>query len=246
MLRHGADAAGGFQPVHLRHLHIHQYQVVVALAHPLDGGRTVFDDIDDEQAVFEQRDDDLAVDPIVLGEQYVAPGKVVAQQFVGRIVDTAGTAWRCRFTGAQEGGEPEAAAAPRGTVATGVATHQLSQPPGDDQPEPGAAMQPGGRIVDLVEGLEQLGLRLGRQARPAVDDFEADQVAGLAARHLMATQVDAAALGELDSIAQVIEQRLAQAHGIAEQDGRQITEFVAQSQALAVRLVSHDLKDTAA
>jgi hypothetical protein len=57
----------------------------------------------------------------------------------------------------QAGGEPESAALARLALDARVAAHQFRQPPGDRQPEAGAAVLAGGRGVGLLERLEQAG-----------------------------------------------------------------------------------------
>ena len=61
-----------------------------------------------------------------------------------------------------------------------VAAHRRDQRLADREPEPAAAIVPGGRAVGLDEGLEQLGLALARDADAGVPDLEA-QPAGVAA-----------------------------------------------------------------
>ena len=70
LVDHLADLAGGIQPVQHRHLQVHQDHVEGLLGHSLDRLPTVahhgHQGIDPAQ-VF---DDELLVDPVVLGQQY--------------------------------------------------------------------------------------------------------------------------------------------------------------------------------
>ena len=70
----GADAAGGFQPVHARHLHVHQYQVVrlSGCARGGPGFHRRFAVAGDGRAMAEprqQRAREQRVDLVVLGDQ---------------------------------------------------------------------------------------------------------------------------------------------------------------------------------
>src|SRR5574343_643047 len=61
---------------------------------------------------------------------------------------------RCRSDFFQPCGEPEHAAVPRRTVATGIAPHHSSQLAGHRQADAGAAMAAGCRVVGLFENVE--------------------------------------------------------------------------------------------
>ena len=70
----GADAAGGFQPVHARHLHVHQHQIVrlAGRARRRPGFDRRFAVVGDGRAMAEpgeQRAREQRVDLVVLGHQ---------------------------------------------------------------------------------------------------------------------------------------------------------------------------------
>src|SRR6185369_25986 len=71
--------------------------------------------------------------------------------------------------------EPEARALARFADHADLAAQELGQAADDRQPEPGAAVFPGSRAIDLRKRLEQQGLLLGRHAGAAVDDRKFEQ-----------------------------------------------------------------------
>ena len=94
--------------------------------------------------------------------------------------------------------------------------HGLGQAPADGQPEPGPAVGPRGRGILLQEGLEEPFHAVGRNARAAVGDGEAQSVLlALAAGHL---QQHLTPVGELDRVAEEIDQDLTQTRHITDHD----------------------------
>ncbi len=112
----------------------------------------------------------------------------------------------------QPGREPESAALAGLAAHAGFPAHRLSQAASNDQAQAGAAEAPADRVVGLLEGGEQPGQGFRADADAGVLDVEADQQATIAALNAAATDADMAAFGELDGIAQVIEQSLFQAY----------------------------------
>jgi hypothetical protein len=107
---------------------------------------------------------------------------------------------------------------PRRALDADLAAHQFDQPLADRQPESGAAVFSRHAVVGLLEGLEQSRLRLGVDADAGVADFEAHlhRIGGFADQ--AGAQGDAALPGELDGIADQVEQDLAQPQRIAPQE----------------------------
>ena len=108
-----------------------------------------------------------------------------------------------------------------GSLSTVIApAHQGHQPGGDGQAQAGAAVLPRGRGVLLLEGPEDPLLLLGRDADARVRDREAQarrspSVARLAGGFHADDHL--ARLGELDGVADQVEQHLAQPAGVADQ-----------------------------
>ena len=109
------------------------------------------------------------------------------------------------------------AAPPRFAGERDVAVHQQRQPLADRQAQPGAAEAPRGRRVRLREGLEQPRLRRRRDADAGVADGERDQDRAVLRRGGVERQHHRALRGELDRVAEQVEDDLAQARRIAEQ-----------------------------
>ena len=111
--------------------------------------------------------------------------------------------------------EPEAGTLAGLGIHPDAPAHQRDDALADRKAQAGAAVQPRGRGIGLRERLEQLLLRFRVDADAGVADLETQLVlrGGLAgAAHV---QRHAAALGELDCIAEQVGEHLAQAHGIA-------------------------------
>src|SRR5262245_47802062 len=95
--------------------------------------------------------------------------------------------------------------------------HQLAQPRGDGQSQPGAPEPAGHGAVRLDERVEDESLLVGRDARPCVGNgkVQADLTCG---RRLHAGfQNDLASLGKFDGIAEEVGQDLGEAQSIADQ-----------------------------
>src|SRR5690606_3071140 len=107
----------------------------------------------------------------------------------------------------------------------GAAEH-LGQALADRQPEPGAAEAAGGRAVELAEALEQPVHAVGADADPGVLDGELElvaQAAALAGGLLDADgEADVAVGGELDRVAEEVEEDLPQAGGVGDDPPRDV------------------------
>ncbi len=116
-----------------------------------------------------------------------------------------------------------------------VAAHRLDDALADGEAEPRAAAA--ARAVDLAEGLEQRGDRIGRDADAGVADLEGDACPGAAGRHRREAQRDAAALGELDRVADEVQQHLLQALGVADHPlGEIVFQLEVERELLALRI----------
>lgn len=95
--------------------------------------------------------------------------------------------------------------------------HKLRQALRDRQAQSCAAVLARGGDVGLFEGFEQAALLFGREFNPGVVDFEPDGIAAQGPE----LQCHTPGLGELDAVAHEIDQRLADARGIAQYTLRQ-------------------------
>jgi hypothetical protein len=66
----GADAAGGFEAVHDRHLHVHQHRGEAGLGQGVERELPVLGEGDPVAAVFQQLAGQPLVDPVVLDQQH--------------------------------------------------------------------------------------------------------------------------------------------------------------------------------
>jgi hypothetical protein len=103
----------------------------------------------------------------------------------------------------------------------GFSPHELGKVPGNRQPKACSPMLTGGRAIGLLEGGEKFGLGFRVDSRAGVGNFKADQNRVCVLVHLFYFQGYAAVFGELDGIAGIVEQCLAQAGRVAEQMVRQ-------------------------
>ena len=111
--------------------------------------------------------------------------------------------------------EPERRADAAGALEADLATHQLDDALGDDQPEAGAPQVPGGGTVGLIERLEEPWLVLRPDSRAGVTHHEAQ---GRALRlGLLRFDPDRhrSLPREADGVAHQVEEHLAQADGVA-------------------------------
>ena len=98
-----------------------------------------------------------------------------------------------------------------------VAAHQLDQPRRDRQAEAGAAEAAGRRAVRLRERLEDQLLLVARDADAGVDDREVQaDLAGQLRRDVDA-QPDLPAVGELDRVADQVDEHLPQPQRVADE-----------------------------
>ena len=139
--------------------------------------------------------------------------------------------------------EPEGGTLAGAGLQADLAVHQVDDALADDQPQAGAAIQPGGGCVGLGEGVEQPLLLRGVDADAGVAYLEAQQVLGFGFAQPLHAQLHAAALGELDGVDHQVAQYLAQPGGVAthRQAHRRI-QRQAHLQALVLGAALHQLQ----
>src|SRR6185312_9895014 len=101
-------------------------------------------------------------------------------------------------------------------------THQFDEPLADRETEASAAEATSRRALGLGEGLEQLLLVLLRDADAAVDDLEAHPGGARDLTEPDGAHDDVMAVRELHSVADQVEQNLAQPDGVAFQGLRNV------------------------
>ena len=231
-----ADQAGGGQPVHDRHLHVHQHGVVALGlgAQGLQGLLAVLHQGGAGPFQGEHARGQFPVDEAVVHHQQVPSG----QPWVGGGPGRWGGRGRRRRPGRDrrrppEGQfEPEGAALARLALGADLATHQVHQALADGQAQPGAAEPAGDVAVGLGEGGEEAGQDLRGHADPRVADREAQAQALGTDLPGLDPDLDRAMVGELDGVADEVEEDLFQALGVAPQAPRQIGADDPQREAL--------------
>jgi hypothetical protein len=104
---------------------------------------------------------------------------------------------------------PKRAAQAERALQPDAAAHQPDKVLGDRRAQARPAEAPGGGLVGLREALEDLALRLGRDADPRVPDRELEARRRVGLREHRHMDGDAAFLGKLDGVADEIDQHLA-------------------------------------
>ena len=115
-----------------------------------------------------------------------------------------------------------------------LAAHQGRQLPAYGKAQTGAAVFARRERVGLAEGIEDMGLRLLRNADAGIDDFEAQQSVPADGPD---PHDDFSGVRELDGVADEVDQHLAQAHGVATH-GSGYVEFDGAGQFQAFRMGS--------
>ena len=239
----GADGPGGLQAAHVGHLHVHEDQGVGLLARLFQGFHAILGDVHRQAHAVQQFQGHFPVDGVVLGQQQALAVVPSAQAEFGVL---AGGGLRRRHDAVaafQPGGEPEGAALAGLAVHAHLAAHQLGDAPGDHQAQAGAAVLAGGGGVHLLEGVEQVAELVRGDADAGVADLEAHQQARRGVLQAAGAQHDAALLGEFHRVAGVVEQGLAQTHGVAPEPGRDAVVEHLDAQALGLGRVGHQGAD---
>ena len=115
----------------------------------------------------------------------------------------------------QRRGEPECRSALAGALHANLSAHEFGEPLADRQAQTGAAKPPRGGGVGLHERLEEIHLHGGRHADARIRDREAQHMPAVPAPVGRDMEHDFALGGELDRVADEVEDDLAQTHGIA-------------------------------
>src|SRR5205823_11162715 len=118
--------------------------------------------------------------------------------------------------------EPEPAAGPLLALDPDLAPHEAGEHPRDRQAQTGAAVPAGGGAVDLRIRREDLRALLLRQPDAGIGDLEAEQHARTEGVQSHRLDDDLAGVGELDRVADQVEQDLAQSPWVADDSYRHV------------------------
>ncbi len=195
------DAMGGLDPIHDRHLDVHQHHIGGALRYGRYRRGAVLGHVHR-----------MAIPAQDLTQEFPIGGDVVGHQDrkwsdLSRC-DRRLLVYRCCVATFERQLEPEPAAAIWHAVQPDHPTHGLDQRLADRQPQLGAAIGACDRAVGLHEWLEQIGSTGQRDADAGILDLEPQPVRIL--RHRLHAQGDAAPAGEHESIADPVDQHLDQ------------------------------------
>ena len=117
-------------------------------------------------------------------------------------------------------GEAHAGALAEPALQGDLAAHRLHQALADRQPQAGAAVVAVGGVLDLEEGLEHLGGLVGRDADAGVADREAEPGLALGGGRGGDADGDRALVGELDGVADDVEEELVELAPVADHPPR--------------------------
>ena len=120
------------------------------------------------------------------------------------------------------------------------AAHQARQPAGDRQPETGAAVLARRRHIGLFENLEQPVECVRGDTDTGVEYLEANQQFAAAVLQNPRAQIDGTPRGELDGVAGIVEQRLAQPGRVAMQPLRNLAGIDRHRELLVLRGFADD------
>ena len=197
------------QAIELRHLEVHEDEVGALLVHRglhrLDAARRA-DDLD--AAVAQERLGDERVDVVVFGDQHPVAGKVSAWAVGDRCVRLLDER---RVRGRQRSRELELGADADDAFERHVTAHRAGKLARDGQAQPRSRFALG-RLTRLTECLEHRRVLQGGDPQPGVSNRE-DGLARLAAAD---AELDPAALGELDGVAEKVVQDLANPGRVAD------------------------------
>ena len=214
--RIGANRPRGIQPVHVRHLHVHQDHGVGGLLRHAQGFDAIRGQIHGQADIFQQVPGNLLVDRFVLCQQDACALELTLQPRFCAVVHERRCGGRQLHGLAKPGGEPEGAACAECAVHADGSAHHLRQPFADRQPQAGAAVLSGHRPIGLLESGEQSRLFVRADAYAGILNFEAQH--DLVGRFLdpSGSHGDGAPGGELGGVAHQVEEDLPQPQGIAE------------------------------
>ncbi len=158
MAREGPDRPRGIQAVHLRHLYIHQDQVVSDVGRLGQGLAAVLRRIGGKAGGVDQFQGDFAIHGIVFRQQQVCPARTAPQLRLTGIIIRDGLDPQHRddaVPALQARREPKGAALADLAFDAGIAAHHERQAAADSQSEAGSAVDARGCRVGLDEGLEE-------------------------------------------------------------------------------------------
>ena len=214
-----ADTAGGFESVEARQLAVHQNCVPRRRGRRLNRLVAVFGEGGLESHLFQKMADDALVDAVVFDdEDAAAEGRGDEARRGGR----GGEAVGIFDVGAGEGqGERKRGTLAGSAVHRDFSAHGFDELLGNGEAEAGAAEAAAHRTVGLRERAEQPGGRLGVESDAGVDDRESDPGVGGGEIGAVHAERDRAPVGELDGVAEEVEEDLTEARRVAEEGGRQ-------------------------
>ncbi len=228
-----AQLPGRVEAVEVRHLAVHQHQVVFAVGSALQRGETVLGLLVGQPEALEHRTADGAIDRVVLDHQHASlepARRRFLQQGRGVARRRGGQRQCCRRRRYRDHrhrqAEPEGRACARRAVDADQAAHQAHQAPADREAQARATVAARVGIVGLSERIEDPIHGFRRDADAGVAHGEADPHRSARDQRTAILQRDAQfhvpALGELQRVADEVVQHLAHAQRIAEHAGRQV------------------------
>ncbi len=162
---------------------------------------------------------------MVLGQQQARAARTLPQPRRGPCVGRQRGDRRDPAARLQPSGEPEGTPLSKRALDPRLAAHQPRQAPGQREAKTAAAIPTRGRGIRLFKGLEQPRAGLGGDADAGVLDLEADVQRLAPILQQARANANAAGLGELDSIARIIEQGLAQPGRITAERARHLPQI---------------------
>jgi hypothetical protein len=210
-----ANLAGDIDAGEAGHLDIHEDEVDWLQGY-LEQGEALFAVFGEEDAAagaIEHFAGDEAIDGVVFDEEDVAS---VEAGYGGGRVGGGGEGFELVGKGELE---PEGAAVAGGAVAADFAAHGADEFARDGEAEAGAAVLAAGSGLGLDEGGEDALDLIGGDADAGVVDFEAEGDALGVAGEFMDFEADSALLGELEGVGGEVDEDLAEAVGVADEDG---------------------------
>ncbi len=145
-----------------------------------------------------------------------AVGRVVVDDQHREAAHVGRVAFRLLLRAAEPGGELEGAALAFDALDPDASAHHTDELRADGEPEAGAAELAAGRAVGLGEGLEDQVLLVGGDADAGVRDLEVQRDRAVRMRRDAHRDADLAALGELDGVADEVEDDLSEPARVAD------------------------------
>jgi len=228
-----ANGFGRLVAIHNGHLAIHEHTIEGFFAEFFEGFSTVFGKLRRPSQRAEETADDLAVDPVVLGDEHAAFFRSGFLLRLFRCFRDRARARRgpCRggcpgvFWAGHGEGEFEGKLGSRSFFAAARegAAHEFGEFPGNAEAEPGTAEAAGSGAVGLGERLEEFLPFFFRYADSRIRNRDTQQGATVVGRRAFGDEPDAAPGGKLDGVAQQVGEDLPDADGVPfEQGGERV------------------------